>query len=134
MNPVRLRDPSGRIGIGDTDSSDRAIRGWRGPDWHRCRNKHNVCPAHPPNTCSSENNNGWKFGVEGGSKWRSPLGYECQYNDKGDLLPDQDANYTYNYAPDALTVQHGLYDFFVHFLFGGDSGYDPGLTTVTECE
>ncbi len=46
------------------------------PDWHRCRNRNNVCPKHPPNTCPPEGDKGWSFGV-GGAKWRSSQGCEC---------------------------------------------------------
>lgn len=135
MNPIKMRDPSGRIGLGDTNSSDRVIDVHRrAPEWHRCRNKHNVCPKHPPNTCSTERNAGWKFNVGGHSEWRSPLGYECTYDADGNLLPDVDGEYTYDYEPDAHTIRHGLIDWFAHYFFGGHPAYDSNLTTVVECE
>jgi hypothetical protein len=74
------------------------------------------------------------FGAGGHTKWRSPLGYECAYDDNDNLLPDEDANYTYNYEPNPYTVRHGVVDVLTHYLFGGDAGYDPNLTTVEKCE
>ena len=130
MNPARWRDPTGRDlfgGFGDHFPN-------RSPEWHRCRNKHNICPAHPPDSCSSERNNGWTFGDGGGDKWRSPLGYECSYDDNGNLKPDVDGNYSFNYEPDPRTARHIWYDVITHFLFGGGAGYDPNLTTVEACE
>ena len=95
---------------------------------------HNVCPKHPPNTCPSERNGGWIYGAGLSPKWRSPLGYECSYDEDGNLKPDVDANYTYNYGPDPYTLKHIIYDVIAHFLFGGADAYYTHLTTVVECE
>lgn len=101
----------------------------------------------PPNTgmyCETgnpERNNGWDFGAGGAAKWRSPLGYECAYDDaNGNLLPDTNGNYTYNYADPPKTIQHALVDFLAHYFYeahspgGGNDVYEPNVTTVPECE
>jgi hypothetical protein len=103
------------------------------PAWHCHRNANNHCPTHAPNTCSSENDRGWQQDWWG-SKWRSPQGDECAYDQDGNLKPDQDANYTYNYAPDPYTWDHVFRDFVTHFIFLGPDAYDPGLTHRYECE
>ena len=133
-NPVRWRDPTGH-GVLDH------LRDYVVPGFHQCRNIQNFCPKHPPNTCSNERNNGWLkddysfftriFLKE---KWRSPHGYECDYDKDGNLLPDKDANYTYNYAPKSGSLKHILWDVLPHFLYLGGSTYKPNLTTITKCE
>jgi hypothetical protein len=47
------------------------------------------------------------------------------------LLPDEDANYTYNYGPDPYTLDHICKDVAPQYLIGGH--YTPNPTTVTQC-
>ena len=131
-DPINGKDPSGYDlfgGYGNENVSNPKPA----PEWHTCRNKHNVCPKRPPNTCSGEKDNGWEFGAGGTPKWRSSSGYECAYGPDGNLLPDENANYTYNYGPVAKSVKHFLLDWFAHYFFGDNKTYVPGLTKVVEC-
>jgi RHS repeat-associated protein len=105
---------------------------------HCNRNKHNSCPKHPPTTCPSERND-WnkdegQWYLLGSTKWRSWTGYECDYDDNGNLLPDQNANYTYNYGTDPLSLQHIWNDVVPHYTHGGAGVYAPGLTQTYDCE
>ena len=61
-------------------------------------------------------------------KWRDARGNECAYDSLGDLLPDKDANYTYNYSPEPESFKHIWQDVLPHFIYGGPKAYQPNLT------
>jgi uncharacterized protein RhaS with RHS repeats len=99
---------------------------------HARRNANNVVPLHPPNTApsSSGEQNYWTQDSWGKGKWRSWNGAEAAYDEAGNLLPDESANYTFNYAPDPFTIQHIWWDVLPDWGLGHGYGYVPNLTTT----
>ena len=95
-----------RYGLEIDGSMDSALPYFPNRDEHSNRNRNNQCPLKEPseNQCSKndfqkDQNDGLASAVNGGVlKHRSPKGYECQYDDGGNLLPDKNANYTHNYT------------------------------------
>jgi RHS repeat-associated protein len=116
-DPVNWVDPHGL-----------ALDDWHGfpsEEEHRNRNQHNVCPKKEPQGC------GFWDKDEGvlGDKYRSPTGFECAYDAQGNLLPDENGNYTYNYAGGTFpwfSPGHYWKDVIPHFFYGGN--YTPRLT------
>jgi len=92
---------------------------------HQNRNQHNACPKKEPQGC------GFWDKDEGvlGDKYRSSTGFECAYDAQGNLLPDENGNYTYNYDGGTLpwfSPGHYWKDVIPHFFYGGN--YTPRLT------
>lgn len=99
-------------------------------DMHMNRNRYNVCPPRSPASSSGNVCDGRKWTPDwSGNKWRAPDDSECAYDTNGDLLADQDANYTYNYGPDPFTFDHVIKDFLSHFMLS--RYYTPGQATRT---
>lgn len=104
---------------------------------HVNRNKYNTCPKKKPNLsvmCSAyveDTLDSLASKVnEGHLKWRDSRGNECAYDAQDNLLPDQDANYTFNYGPEPESIEHMWMDVVPHFFYGGPKAYTPNLTTV----
>ncbi len=98
-------------------------------DQHLNRNRYNFCPAHPPSSTPSSCDDGRDWEQDWwDNKWRGSDGSECAYDSNGNLLPDENANYTFNYGPDPWTLSHIGQDVLPHFIIGGN--YTPGLTTT----
>jgi hypothetical protein len=97
---------------------------------HCFRNKHNICPLTKPEinkiyyTCSKYPRSTWS--TIGDGKLRDNFGNECAYDKNGLLLPDENANYTYNYTADPWTFSHVWQDWLPHYWYG--SCYIPNLT------
>jgi len=62
------------------------------------------------------------------AKWRASDGSDCQYDEGGDILADENANYTYNYGPDPFRSDHVLNDVAPALLFGNSY---PNQSTIT---
>lgn len=78
--------------------------------------------------CPKWTQDGGVLGGMNGGKFRSDQGDECAYDASGNLLPDENANYTYNYSPNPWTAKHIWLDVLPHFIYGGSGSYTPGLT------
>ncbi len=125
-DPANSVDPTGRSD--QSDDIDAMCRR------HADRNQFNHCPKKEAACAAGP----FKYDDFKG-KWRSDAGDECDYDGNGDLLPDQNANYTYNFAGGANPypqdggsvwglIRHALYDVLSHYLCGGDESYTPNLT------
>lgn len=123
-----------------TDTYGLALDDWDGfpsRDEHINRNANNICPIKQPNTeaqCSpyeEDSPDGPASLINGGKrKWRHPNGYECFYDDNGNLLPDQNGNYTYNYSNSFF--EHVWKDVIPEGVYGGKEEYTPDLTEEVE--
>lgn len=124
-DPVNRRDPSGLEGT----PLDVLLYNWFQDrvNTHNNRNTHNVCPPRPPsdNACNADGRT-WSQDWWSG-KWRGSDGSECQYGSGGGILPDENANYTYNFGPDPWTSDHLLYDVAPALIFGDSN---PNQTTI----
>jgi len=140
-NPVRFVD---RAGAAPEDGSSIGNPFWFGlgpptPEQHFNRNRNNRCPARPPTGCE-----GWSQDPTwyARKKFRHSDGYECAYDNLGNLLPDATAangtqNYSFNYAPgggsflgEFFSPRHFIQDIWPHFSY--DGVYPPGLTQPFE--
>ena len=124
-------DPINRIDpLGLYDDSFDALRDLCKE--HKKRNQNNRCPKRE-NACKD---GGFSFD---GDKWRSDNGSECTYDKDGNLNPDSNGNFSYNYAGGSNPrpwrggsisgfLGHLFIDVLPHFLCGGNEGYEPGLS------
>ena len=148
-NPLRFTD---RLGLELDGSWGAAPPFFPSPVEHMNRNEHNICPAKRPDTntqCSAykQDEDGGLASIanSGELKWRHPYGYECHYDSSGNLLPDINANYTYNYSNSLGWhiwqdfLPHYIYGFILEFYLGTGpvlTGFDPygiytpGLTEI----
>lgn len=119
-----------------TDRYGLALDDWNGfpsPDEHFNRNRNNSCPQKEPKQCGF-----WDQDAGGAGKYRAPNGWECRYDERGDLLPDTasggEQNYSYNYAGGTFPWNplHIWKDVIPHFYYGPkDGSYADGLTNTT---
>jgi RHS repeat-associated protein len=136
-NPIHFLD---RTGAAPEDGSGVGNPFWFGwglptPEEHFRRNRNNRCPARPPENCEGWSKDPTWYAPR---KFRHPDGYECAYDDFGNLLPDATfdsgtQNYSFNYAAgggsflgEFFSPRHFWQDIFPHFFYGGQ--YPPGLT------
>ena len=106
--------------------------------WHVERNQFNQCPKKKPG-CGGAGAAppGHELHYDSHTnKWRSDAGDECAYDSNDDLLPDENANYTYNFAGGSNPypqdggsfwgfIRHLIHDVYPHFQCGA---YTPNLT------
>lgn len=106
---------------------------------HRNRNQNNVCPVREPMRGQEfhESNRRAMFdtGLLGtgafGGKWRFSDGSECAYDSQGNWQ----SGGTFNFSPIPYGIpfltwlNHAiLQDFGAHWIYGGESGYEPDAT------
>jgi RHS repeat-associated protein len=108
-----------------------------GPKWHHDRNKYQACPDKEPKTSinSGCGGNNWYFEgnspTHGGNKSYRGIGpnkgFQCVYNDKGNLVRNTENWGTYDYfppyfdsgIPNPLMIQHHfIFDVLPWVLFG----------------
>jgi hypothetical protein len=98
-----------------------------------------LLPEREPPLCRPSDHKTWAqdsqalstaLGHPGVRKWRSSTGDECIYSNVILNLGEE----TYNYGADNTTLQHIVMDFLAHWVYAGDLGYEPGLTTSVSCE
>lgn len=131
-NPISDIDPFGLMGSrGNPNPGRGSFPYFPSRSEHVNRNANNACPRTKPTTdnqCPKWAQDTGALGGMNGGKFRSDRGDECAYDANGNLLPDENANYTYNYSPDPWTAQHIWQDVLPHFIYGGSSSYTPGLS------
>jgi RHS repeat-associated protein len=145
-NPVMYVDPLG------LKLSDYGGWGFPTPDEHLNRNSNNHCPCKEPKGSPD-----WKQDVAAYStKYRSPSGYECAYDQNGKLLPDTthtnpnptlrhpgpvlfphvEQNYSYNYAANPLNPRHIIQDVLPSYIYPPNypDGETNGGKKCDDCE
>ncbi|MGW8391821.1 RHS repeat-associated core domain-containing protein [Pseudoduganella sp. HUAS MS19] len=131
-NPILDKDPLGLMGSrGNPNPGRSSFPYFPSRSEHVNRNANNACPRTKPSTdnqCPKWTQDTGALGGMNGGKFRSDRGDECAYDASGNLLPDENANYTYNYSPDPWTAQHIWQDVLPHFIYGGPTSYAPGLS------
>ena len=132
QNPMKYTD---RFGLAVDSFWSLPLPYFPTKDEHLNRNRNNKCPSREPdikNACpiddfEKDKDGGLASLLNGKLKYRSPKGSECTYDSNGNLLPDENGNYTYNYDTDG-GLFHGYQDVLPHFLYGGNKAYTPSLT------
>jgi RHS repeat-associated protein len=128
-NPINAIDTTGLWRLPWSDEPGLPFDLPFGPDrdLHNNRNQYNRCPQQQPTTCGPDVEDDYSYD-RFFDKWRGSGGTECKYDGQGNLLPDEKANYTFNFEPDDLPG-HVWNDFVPHFWYGGAEAYTPDLTT-----
>jgi hypothetical protein len=128
-NPVNYIDPSGlwRFPWSDTPGMPFNLPFGPNREKHINRNKANVCPSYVPLACEVVDREDFEYD-DWFEKWRGTKGSECAFDERGNLLPDENANYTFDFAPKPITTGHIWNDVVSHYWYGGKEAYKPGVT------